>query len=258
MYWPKTKRSMQASQSYIGRILAPDWNPPAGVRSCFTYRKGGFSEKPYDTFNMGSNVGDSASNVQKNRKILKKSCGLRKEPLWLTQVHGNKVVDSSRNKAGIEADGCVTSTRSLACVVTVADCLPILISDIYGNQVAAIHAGWRGLKNHILSKAIESFKSPPSDLIVWIGPSISRMNYEVDTDFKTRFESLPSFSENDFYKNGRKLFFDLKGYASRELRRCGVENVKLNERCVHAEKRFFYSYRREGNCGRMAALIWKV
>ena len=177
------------------QIHLPDWNPARGVRCCFTYRKGGFSKNPYASFNLGANVGDNPADVQKNRRTLKQVCGLETEPLWLTQVHGDKIVDSSEYKPAIEADGCITSIPGLACVITVADCLPILISDSYGDQVAAVHAGWRGIEKNILSNAIRSFKTAPSKLRVWIGPSISRSKYVVNEELKTRFESLPSFSE---------------------------------------------------------------
>ena len=249
---------MRANLSLRKPILVPDWDPPEGVNCCFTNRKGGVSKKPYSSFNLAANVRDNSADVQNNRRILKQVCGLETEPLWLTQVHGNKIVDSSKYKPAIKADGCITSISGLACVVTVADCLPILITDIYGDQVAAIHAGWRGIEKNILSNAVHSFSAAPCKLRVWIGPSISRNKYEVNADLKKRFECLPSFSEKDFDKKGPKFLFDLKSYAFRELRRCGVEQVETDRRCVYTEKQLFYSYRRQGHCGRMAALIWKI
>ena len=249
---------MSASKSEIEQVFFPDWNLPKGVRSCFTYRRGGISEKPYSSFNLGSNVGDNPSNVHRNRALLKRTCDLRIEPLWLTQVHGNKVIDSCEYQASVEADACITSTPGLACVITVADCLPVLLSDIFGNQVAAVHAGWRGIEKNILSDAVRCFKAAPSEIKAWIGPSISRNKYKVGEALRKRFQSLPSFSEEDFDKNGSGFLFDLKSYAFRELKRCGVREIRLDRRCVHEEKQLFYSYRRDGQSGRMAALIWKT
>lgn len=129
--------------------LQPDWPAPAGVHALCTSRTGGVSAPPWDTFNLGDHVGDSAHAVHQNRARLQAALRERTpgaRAVFLRQVHGSDVLALDEATAqGLAADACVTSVAGVACTIMVADCLPVLLTDRNGTAVAGAHAGWRGL-----------------------------------------------------------------------------------------------------------------
>ena len=125
-------------------FLIPDWPAPASVKAVFTTRAGGCSNAPWDSMNLGDHVGDTPQHVASNRTALQKTITSR--PVFLKQIHGVDVEQlSSTTPDGTVADACVTTQRGLACTIMVADCLPVLLTNLEGTAVAAAHAGWRGL-----------------------------------------------------------------------------------------------------------------
>src|SRR5690242_2706312 len=125
--------------------IIPNWPAPSHIKAATTLRTGGVSKAPYDSFNLAWNVGDNEQNVQTNRDILKNMFSLPDEPVWLKQTHSTLVLPASPAARNQEADATFTYEKGQVCVVTTADCLPILVCDRSGTAVAAIHAGWRGL-----------------------------------------------------------------------------------------------------------------
>ena len=255
-------------------MIEPDWPAPARVRAYSTTRDGGVGTGVYASLNLGDHVGDAPERVARNRAILRERLKLPSEPLWLRQVHGctlageDSAIPSDARMLGVcEADGAVTGEAGVVCVVTTADCLPVLMCDDRGTRVAAVHAGWRGLVSGILERAITAMGASggriPSEpmaskhVLVWLGPAIGPDAFEVGPEVRERFlaedpESIDAFRAS---RDGRFLA-DLAALARCRLARLGVTEVYGGGYCTHSDPRRFFSYRRDGVTGRMASLIW--
>lgn len=235
--------------------IAPDWPAPDQVKAFITTRAGGVSRAPFNGLNLADHVGDEVDDVASNRALLREL--LPTEPLWLRQVHGNHVVAAENSIAGIEADASVAATPGIVCAVLTADCLPLLICDRLGSKIAAVHAGWRGLNNGVIENAIAAMRVPPPELLVYLGPAIGPTAYEVGDDVRDVFidddeSALTAFLPTE---NGKWLA-NLYELAQLRLRRLGVEEIYGGELCTYNDSERFFSYRRDGVTGRMAALIW--
>lgn len=245
-------------------ILKPDWPAPSNVQAAITTRQGGVSEGAYSSFNLGMHVKDDPKKVSANRQFLIDQLDLKKTPQWLEQVHGNKVVEAKNDDRVRTADACFATEKDLACVVMTADCLPVLICDKQGTQVAAVHCGWRSLAQSILEKTIEKFSAKSEDLLIYLGPAISKVHFEVGTDvLEAFFESSRSAQHTEqiaaaFTPGKRPLHFyaDIYALAKAELDSLGVKNIYGGDLCTFTEADTYYSYRRDGVTGRMASLIW--
>lgn len=235
----------------------PNWPAPAGVRSFISHRRGGQSSGPYASNNLGNHVGDDADAVQENRRRLCHHLGID-EPVWLNQVHGRKIVWADAVPGLTDADGSTTRERGRVCAVLSADCLPVLLCDAAGTQVAAVHCGWRGLVQGILAQAMAEFVSPAAELLAYLGPAIGPRHYEVGAEVQAALgqtiDSI-SFSTPVANKPGHYLV-DLYALARSQLQSAGVTSIYGGTRCTYEEKEYFYSYRRDGVTGRMASLIW--
>lgn len=244
--------------------IIPNWPAPAQVRSCITTRLGGHSASPYDSNNMGLHVGDDATTVQKNREQLCSSLYLKKTPQWLEQIHGVKVVNAKSDGFVRTADGSYSNEAGQACVVMTADCLPILLCDNKGTQVAAIHCGWRSLAKGITARALDKFSCPSNNILAYLGPAISQPHFEVGVDVLDAFFKSARNLEHaehiaaSFKPAQRPLHFfaDIYSLARAELHALGVTNIYGGDGCTYADNEHFYSYRRDKVTGRMASLIW--
>ena len=244
--------------------IQPDWPAPAGVRAAVTTRWGGVSAAPYDQLNLSLGVGDRDAAVLANRRRLLGSLALTGEPQWLTQVHGTQLVVAQRDGRTRTADGCYTRESGLACAVLSADCLPVLICNPAASQVAAVHAGWRGLSAGILARALGCFGEPPEQLLVYLGPALSQSRFEVGVEvLEAFFQQAHTATHAEkvaqaFQPSARPLHFcaDLYALARAELQALGVSQIHGGGFCTYAEPERFYSYRRDGITGRMASLIW--
>lgn len=244
-------------------IITPNWPAPANVRAAITCREGGVSQGVYNSWNMGTHVDDDPSAVETNRKKLIEQLDLQKSPQWLEQVHGNKVVEAQVDGRVRTADACFTQEKGLACVVMTADCLPVLLCDKQGKQVAAVHCGWRSLAQSILEKTLNNF-AQPSEVLAYFGPAISKQHFEVGVDLlEAFFQSSRSALQTDqiaaaFTPGKRPLHFyaDIYALARAELQALGVTQIFGGDYCTFEQKDKFYSYRRDGVTGRMASLIW--
>ncbi len=242
--------------------IEPSWPAPPGVRAAFTTRRGGVSKGPFASLNLASHVGDEPRRVQSNRRGLRADLGLPDEPFWLDQVHGNRVVCADAgNEAAPAADGAWSSQVGTVCAVLVADCLPVLLADTKGRLVAAVHAGWRGLATGILENAVDALRRARLknvELQAWIGPAISQTHFEVGGEVLAAFADHVSFQAHHFRAQGNRWHADLPGIARARLGAAGVHNVYGGDACSYASPYCFYSYRRDGQCGRMAGLIWRT
>jgi len=238
------------------RCIEVEWPAPAGVRAVFSTRRGGASSAPWASLNLGSHVGDEPRAVAANRAALCASLGLASEPCWLEQIHSDILIDLDAADASRRGDAAITRTRGRVATVMVADCLPVLLCDAQGRQVAAVHAGWRGLAAGLIQKSVAAFGASPADVIAWLGPAIGPHAYAVGADLRTRFLMVDAHNADAFHWHDGQWHMDLARIAELQLRAAGVTSIHGGGLCVHSDAANFFSYRRDGETGRMAALVW--
>jgi YfiH family protein len=248
-------------------LLQFDWSLPPGVHAAFTTRTGGVSTAPWDSFNLAAHVGDAPADVAANRARLREILALPAEPCWLNQVHGIDVVklgDSRASSGPITADAAISHDPGQVCAVMVADCLPVLFASRDGQRVAAAHAGWRGLAAGVLERTVAALGVRGDELTAWLGPAISRRNFEVGDEVREAFVASDPGATRAFEKNaGGRWQADLGDLARRRLDGLGVTDVSGGEWCTFGDRERFFSHRRDGHAhagkgGRMAALIWRI
>jgi YfiH family protein len=248
--------SSKASPSLAPECVPADWPAPDHVHAFATTRKGGVSEGIYDSFNLASHVDDQISAVASNRQLLKDAFELPAEPVWLQQVHSKRVIDASHFDS-IEADASWTSKKNTVCAVLTADCLPVFFTDKAGSRVAVAHAGWRGLLKGVVSATFSATKIKPDDCLVWLGPAIGPDAFEVGKEVLEAFTDIDSKARNAFrQKDEDHWYCDMYQLARIELARQGIEQVYGGGLCTYSDAENFYSYRRDGDTGRIASLIW--
>lgn len=252
--------------------IKPNWPVPGNVQAFTTTRVGGKSEGPFSGLNLGLHVKDDAKVVESNRQLLREQLNFKYEPAWLEQTHSANVVAvesplplNTQDALPIHnCDGSLTRLKDQPCVVLTADCLPLLLCTQDGTQVAAIHCGWRGIARGIIEQAIVQFlKSSPSSvkphhILAWMGPAMGPTAFEVGSDVFSIFtdndrESVSAFKETT--KTGKWLA-NIYQLARIRLERLGVSAIYGGEYCTYASPNEFYSFRRDGDTGRMASLIW--
>ncbi|MGA2023156.1 MAG: peptidoglycan editing factor PgeF [Steroidobacteraceae bacterium] len=235
------------------------WSAPAGVHAVFTLRHGGVSLAPYESFNLAAHVGDNDAAVAENRRRLCEALALPRSPLWLEQVHGTGVVDADRLEPAAtvpRADAALTREPGTVLAVLVADCLPVLFASQDGGAVGIAHAGWRGLAAGVLEATVAALDTR-QPLHAWLGPSIGPSHFEVGEEVRAAFLAHDAASRSAFSSNARGRWqCDLQALARARLAALGVQWVHADTSCSYAQPRRFYSYRRDGVTGRMAALIW--
>ena len=256
-------------------IIIPSWPAPTNISAAITTRSGGCSISPWDSLNLAFHVGDNPKSVKQNWQSVSEQLNLPSTPQLLNQVHGIDIVEVGirkeiANEIIPTADGCYTKIPDLVCTVMTADCLPILLCNTAGTEVAAIHAGWRGLAAGVVCNAVKQFCSPATDLMAYLGPAISQRNFEVGPEVRQAFLSSSShehvqhkinacFTQSDSEHGNSKgdhWIADLYGLARIALNETGVSHIYGGDFCSYADAERFYSYRRDGQTGRMASLIW--
>jgi hypothetical protein len=237
--------------------LRPSWPAATNVRALVTTRQGGCSDKPFDSLNLADHVGDDPACVAHNRDLLEIECRLPGTPFWLDQVHGCSVVCPQNAEPGSPADAVYSDESGVVCAVLTADCLPLLIADRRGREVCAVHAGWRGMVAGVIENALRSFRSPTEELMVWLGPAIGPAAFEVGDEVRDAFIDDRKQDDRLFTPSrpGHWLA-DIYGLARLRLDDAGVGFVCGGEYCTLTQDALFYSYRRDGVTGRMAAMIW--
>lgn len=237
-------------------VIYPEWPAPESVKALKTTRQGGVSVTPFASLNLGDHVQDDPESVRQNRAKLKSL--LPSEPVWLSQVHGVQIVDATTCDTNTEADASfTTSLNTVSCVMT-ADCLPVLFCDQAGTQVAAAHAGWRGLLDGVLEATLSTFQLPDS-VLIWFGAAIGPETFEVGPEVKAAFEGKEAQAASFFSaKSNGKYLADIYGLARLSLQKAGVkaENIYGGDLCTVTDSERFFSFRRDGQTGRMATCIW--
>jgi len=238
--------------------LVANWPAPANISAGVSTRLGGHSIAPYNSLNVANHVGDEAAAVRQNRHQLTLASGAPQAPCWLKQTHGTDVVDAGAHYLGPpEADASFSTESGAVCCVMTADCLPLLVCDRAGVQIAAVHAGWRGLADGIIEKTLARFSANADDILVWLGPAISQAAFEVGDEVRDIFLTHDAVANQAFIPSlqGRWMA-DLYGLAKQRLAAVGVTQVYGGQYCTHQDAKRFFSYRRDGVTGRMASMIW--
>ncbi len=245
--------------------LSPDWPLEGAVAGVMSTRQGGYSKAPWNDLNLGEHVGDDPEAVAANRALFKARIGAA--PVYLRQVHGTSVVRLSkadtRGGAAIpQADASVTTERGIACTVLVADCLPVLLAAPHGSGVAAAHAGWRGLASGVLEAAVaalcEAAACEAAHLSAWLGACIGPRRFEVGIDVLRAFGASADTCDADRFRavSPQKWHANLALLARDRLSRLGLADISAANACTAEDASRFFSYRRDGVTGRMAAAVW--
>ncbi|UJF18936.1 peptidoglycan editing factor PgeF [Vibrio sp. SS-MA-C1-2] len=264
--------------------ITPNWPAPSNVNALMTTRQDGVSLAPFHSFNLGAHVGDNLEHVTENREQLINLATLPTPPRWLNQTHSTTVInlDLPTDTDLPNGDASFTKQKNVVSTIMTADCLPLLICNKQGTQVAAVHAGWRGLVDGVIEETIATFDVEPSELMVWLGAAIGSEAFEVGNDVRDAFitsdpkaaagftmkastESLSQENsiskmlkhEDDLIDSAnQKWFSDIYFLAELRLNHLGIHDIYGGEFCTYKQKDSFFSYRRDGQTGRMASLIW--
>lgn len=235
--------------------ISAEWPAPANVRTCITTRLGGCSQGPWKGFNLGTHVGDEPTHVAANRAELQRVLGCA--PAWLNQTHSIDVCKADPASV-VDADASWTNEHNIACTVMTADCLPVLLCNKDGTRVAAAHAGWRGLLDGVLEQTVSSMGSPGYALMAWLGPAIGPQRFEVGSEVREAFVAADAQAAEAFSPSSRDGHYlaDIYLLARQRLAKAGVTAVFGGGLCTVSEPARYFSYRRDGQTGRFASLIW--
>lgn len=232
------------------------------------------SQMPYDGFNLALHVGDGASQVQQQRMALLQAL----EPqgaqrlVWLEQTHSTRVqvVDEQVGFLALDADALITCQVGVACMIMTADCLPIVLSNAAGTEVACIHAGWKGLLNGVIENTLAAMQSPATH--AWFGTAIGSCHFEVGQDVYQAFTQQDPASASAFVaqanaphqwhnnqsgskQSDNKYLADLYQLASLRLSTLQISHPLAAQACSYHKVDQFYSYRRAAQTGRMATFV---
>jgi YfiH family protein len=255
---------MNAARRHVQSAwLTPDWDVPPHVHAISTLRGGGgASTGAYASFNLAQHVGDDPALVHANRAWLREAASLPAEPLWLEQVHGIDVAVNAGSH-GVDAvppraDAAVAFEPGQVCVVMTADCLPVVFADRAGTRIGVAHAGWRGLVGGVLEATVAALRTPPAELVAWLGPAIGPDSFEVGPEVRDAFIARAANNADGFTRNAAGRYqADLYALARQALASAGVPAVSGGGRCTQQESGQFFSFRRDGGrTGRMATLAW--
>jgi hypothetical protein len=220
-------------------FIVPEWPAPPNVRTLVTTRA------------EGDMARGSPARVTLRAQV-------PSEPVWLRQVHGTAVADAGGRSVAEEpvADAALARERGTVCVVTVADCLPVFLTDARGSVIAVAHAGWRGLCAGVLEATAKAMAC--ADILAWLGPCIGPKVYEVGAEVRDAFMQRDPHAASAFVPGARPghWLLDLYGVARLRLRQSGIERIHGGGFCTYTEHDRFFSYRRDRTSARMAAAIW--
>ena len=237
--------------------LPASWSAPPWVRAGCTTRRGGYSGAPYTGLNLGTGHGDRPGRVRANRARLRALLGLPGRPCWLRQEHGRRLVEARPGRVPPRADGSFTNSPGTVCAVLAADCVPLLLCDRAGTQVAAVHVGWRGLLRGMPEAALRALRTAPSGLLAWIGPCIGVDCFEVGEETAAACRRLSAAGGKALRRDRGRTHLDLPLWTRLRLYELGVRAVYGADCCTACHPERYYSYRRDGvRTGRMAGLVW--
>ena len=238
--------------------ITPNWPAPLNVQALFTTRSGGISSGPYTNFNLGDHVGDKKHIVNQNRAKLLKA--LPNEPKWLNQVHGSTPIWVDNNTNLLRGDAALSRTKNIVCAILTADCLPVFLCDEAGTVVGIVHAGWRGLVAGVIEQAVAEMRKNCIHIMAYLGPAIGPDYFEIGEEVRHSFIKQDKISTAAFTQcsglNSKKWRADIFLLARQRLAVAGITKIYSHEECTYSNSDKFFSYRRDGDTGRMAGLIW--
>ncbi|NOH25871.1 peptidoglycan editing factor PgeF [Vibrio europaeus] len=237
-------------------LIVPNWPAAKQIKAFASTRCDGFSTGVYQGLNLGTHVGDELAKVEQNRQWLTEQANMPSAPVWLNQTHSTVVEEvNAPTSQVLNADGVFTTTTNVVCSAMTADCLPVLLTNVQGTQVAAVHAGWRGLASGIVENAVEKFDG---EVMAWIGPAIGAPVFEVGKDVVDAFVSVEAKAVTAFTPRTKegKWLADMNQLVTQRLQLAGVNQVYYSGLCTFEDAERFYSYRRDGVTGRQATFIW--
>nr|WP_213435842.1 MULTISPECIES: peptidoglycan editing factor PgeF [Lysobacter] len=227
-----------------------------GIVTFTTLRFGaGHSLPPFDTFNLGLRSGDDASSVEQNRRDLIERFALPSAPRWIRQVHGTHVAVEPETDEP-EADAALTRTPGTVLAILTADCMPVVFASRNADELAAAHAGWRGLAAGVLETTLDAMRTPREDIVAWLGPAAGVASYEIGEEVHDAFVSQSRDAERAFFATRPGHWrVDLYALARQRLARAGITDIHGGDFDTIADPRF-YSHRRDQRTGRMATIAW--
>ncbi|MFY8273120.1 peptidoglycan editing factor PgeF [Pseudoalteromonas sp. SSDWG2] len=246
---------MKSSKS--DAFFTPRWQAPNTIGALQTMRSGGFSESVYDSFNLGNHVDDAPDAVAKNRALL--DAQLPAPARYVNQVHGTHIhiVLDDHSDTLVDADGQFTACKNVPLAIMTADCLPVLLASDDGKEIAALHCGWRSLAGGIIEKALPMFSASPANICAWLGPAIGSSAFEVGAEVRSAFIAHNPEHVCAFKATTDKYLADLPMLAKQKLTHLGVTAIDDAAQCTYTLNERYFSYRRDGQTGRMASVIWR-
>ena len=244
--------------------LSPHWQVPIQVKAYSTTRTAGVSQGEYASLNLGTHVGDNIEHVLANRALLIKELNMPSEPIWLNQTHGNEVLDVQQADYAQPptADAAITRQPNTVLAVLTADCLPIILSNQQGSEIAVIHAGWRSLASGIIERVVAKMHSDASSLAAWAGPCIGAEAFVIDSSVRQQLAG----PQQAYCASATKFTADLTLLAQARLSELGVQHYYCAQQCTYQQPERFFSHRRSqhrneqsltnSQCGRMGTFIW--
>jgi len=243
-----------------------NWPAPSHIKAFTTTINGGVSQGTYESLNLALHVDDDPERVLHNRALLTEQAELPSSPIWLNQVHSTDVIELTDQYRDIRrsnpepqlADGAYTRNAKQVCAVLTADCLPLFLSNKNGDQVAVLHVGWRGLAKGMIETGISAFDCDAKDIIAWAGPCIGPNSFEIGDDVRQQLggpDEAYRISKNAS-DSAPKWLANLYHLTGQRLAKLGIGQYLHSSACTFRDKDLFFSYRRTGQCGRMASLIW--
>lgn len=227
-----------------------NWAAPSFVRAVTTQQHPNHPEN----YNVATHVHDDLTLVMNNRHRLQQTLGYPSEPFWLNQTHSNTCINIDQSPQNNQGDASYTQQVNKPLVILTADCLPILISHQTAPEIAAIHAGWRGLANGIIENTLAQLSRPAHEYCAWLGPAICQKCYAVGDDLRDIFLNRYEQAASCFYPS-KPWNFSLTQMARCILNQHDLQQIDDVKECTF-ENPMFYSYRRQAQTGRIATLIW--
>lgn len=253
------QRIADAGQDWI----VPRWPAATSVHAFVTTRNGGVSRGASASLDLGgaslaSLQPDDRDSISENRRRVQ--AFLPSPPIWLAQVHGADVatIGATSPLSPPRADAAVTREANAVLAVRIADCMPVLFADRGASVIAVAHAGWRGLAAGVLENTLAAMDCDAARIVAWLGPAIGRKAFEVGADVRDAFVRDDDAARAAFIdRSPGKWLADLEALARMRLARAGVHSIDGCGLCTFSDPARFFSYRRDGTSGRMAAFIWR-
>ncbi len=236
---------------------AADWPVPQYVGAGTALRTEGDSVNHCAGLNLAMHVNDDAAAVSRNRARLCQTMKLKSDPVWLNQQHKNRILNLDNEVNTHDADGSTTTGTDRVCAILTADCVPVLMFNETLHRIAALHVGWRGLCHNIIGSALTLFAGSPEETLVWIGPHICAEHYETGNDvYEACLKLNPAFADTFTQTRTGHWLTNLGLMIKIQLNHAGIEKIYHTDMCTFEHSRQCFSYRRDGETGRMATLIW--